>query len=141
MQIVSGAWTLEAVAWNVKYLLDTKSGMPVHLHHTKTPWCPFPLQTMSTTNLKLLTNLYFSSGSLLILTFITHTLLFSIPTFLLPYHPLAAPGSILVSLLLQLMKAKVLAKSSGFHHYFLILYALWQTADMSEVGVTLFSPC
>ena len=43
-------------------------------------------------------------------------------------------------LLPQLMKATVLAGSSGFFHSFSISYALWQTADMGQIGIAPFFP-
>jgi len=51
--------------------------------------------------------------------------------------------SMITNSCLQLMKALVLAESSGFLFFiysFKMLYAPWQSADMSQVDVTPFSP-
>ena len=60
------------------------------------------------------------------------------PPPLLPTSPLAAPANILVSLLLQLMKATVLAESSEYIHFHCDLSAPAMSTDMSQVGVALF---
>jgi hypothetical protein len=66
-----------------------------------------------------------------------HTLPSSTP---LPLLPLAAPVSIMVSLLLQLMKATTMVESFCFLSVLWTFYALWQSADMSQVDVVPFSP-
>ena len=124
--------------WSTCTVVNSNLPVPIHTQSHQLPFqecwsilvihkLPDAIPTMSTANLKQHTNLYFNPDSLPVST--SGNLTRPSPP-LLPFSFLAGSANSLVSLLLQLMKATVLAESSqslSFHSDLLKLCRCLQT--------------